>query len=234
MNRYYIVDNKIRVKVFDNYILLSKSFVKTTKLAEIISSGDVDVGAVIRDVVMSTMTRNIPIVTTLLSSRTTFIAKFLKLLDSYYTDDTKEQGFSLINLLDSYIINEFGANAQLVSPVYIIHGMIFDTVIIKIIDFLDIDDRLLLHTDDWMNTVNKIYQYLLSNLPPSSVNVKLYVPLERYILPNKIKQQSFGERLLQSERFNVKGQNIRSSSPIRRILSSEMRNRPSSLREIDY
>ena len=76
----------------------------------------------------------------------------------------------------------------------------FGEIIMPIIDYLEIDDRLLIHNKDWMFSLSKLYNRLIalklidfvnfnkSNNHITGYNVAL---LERYTLPNNHKVNSF-------------------------------------------
>lgn len=213
-------NSNIKVIVFGNSLLLSNDFVVSTKIKHL-TKQNLDIGEEIKKALVThfitppseSYTRLYGISITH-EKLVDLISRFLQLLNSYYNNNTKEMNIYLFIFL----------TYSFTSIRYYIELERFTVLFMTIVDYLEIDDRLLIHTDDWMNTIKSIYKNIMQDTFPAkykgkynwSTSFKLKTfgdltskmeLLERYIFPN-IEEISLGKQLLKSNKKNENGKLI--------------------------
>lgn len=225
-----VSDNSILV--FGNLLPVSKSFYKMTKLTKL-SSNEIDIGEELFDVIYEGyMATTDPVSPTFYENlaRKKIIAT-LKLLDSYYAEDNEERALRLKPILTTSTLrlDKYGAIQNFVN------------IVIPIVDFLEVDDRLLIDISDWIDTLKELSNELKFGIRPetltkenwrtmSKTDIMKYgiALIDRYITPGNIKVANLGEKVLkhqrelQSDRFSsLRNTKLQSRSPfIQRLRSS--------------
>lgn len=169
----------VEIQIFDKSLLVSSMFVKLSKLTNLIDQ-KLDVGRELEENVSKKTFWGKSLRYTDQEERYHYnfdkiIPEFIKLIDSYFMDDdTTLKNLSLWELLSS--------GYPLADIEYLTDT--FSNVILKMVDFLEINDRLLLHTEDWMETVRILYYSYLDKYDINVIQPEL-ASLERYLLQSK-------------------------------------------------
>ena len=177
--------NNTKIVLFGETVVLCRELIITTKLCTI--SGDV--GDILLDLISSNRSCSNEV-------KKNMIRKIIILLNEYFT----EKGtLCLGKVISSQFTSIFCFTVSSILTT-------FCEIIMPIIDYLEIDDRLLIYNDDWSLFLSRSYNALRDLNQPefthfnksnwkTSTNdhtVAYYVALlERYTLPNNHKVNSF-------------------------------------------
>lgn len=200
----------VEILVFGKPFIVSRWFVLSTKLNYFIKQ-NIDIGEEIKREINAYIAKyplnyynnswiKLNIINIDLPS---FIKSFLDLINNYYIGESITQFCNLSSLI------QFQINRR---KNYLLQLERYRTIYMTIVDFLKIEDKFLIETDDWMLSMREIYRVIMENSYDSKyegrynyetiIKEQEYINLtstmrmlERYIFPN-ILSQTIGNKLL--------------------------------------
>lgn len=183
------------ILLFGDLVPLSKDFVNTTKL-NIITG---DVGEILLELLKSVYA--VPVNKSLIEFKKKMICNVILLINNIFGDDNKET-----HLLEDMVLTKCESYRTLLIILFR-----FCYIVMPIIDYLEVDDRLLISSGGWVSFLSLMYEELRSKEKYSVLfntydwrivekkKSKRYVSLlERYVLPNNHKVVESGTT------FNIK------------------------------
>lgn len=137
------------VLIFGKYVMLSKDFINKTKLSTMLSG---DVGEILSEIIEEVH----PIYSkiNLVDFKVDIISNIIMLINSYFIDENNNT-----HLLSNILEGQGGDPRKFMLYYYTILPR-FGDIVVPIIDYLEIDDRLLIQSKDWIQYLLSLYEDL--------------------------------------------------------------------------